>query len=123
MPDIRDLAERHLAITLEGPYSKEVILTDPDGIKQTLRAQVLYDKTVQNPMTGQDQVINEPVVVLRRSSMTRVPVSSEKWFVKMPVSPVAGATKEDFVLGGGRAVEGGASIGFIRLYPKKAKQK
>lgn len=121
--DIRDLAERHLAITLEGAYSKEVILTDPDGVKQTLRAQVLYDKVVQNPITGQDQVINEPVVVLRRSSLTRIPKAAERWFVKMPISPVAGAAKEDFVLGGGRAVEGGASIGFIRLYPKKAKQK
>lgn len=122
MVDLRDLAENHLGITLEGAASKEVILTDPDGAIQTVRGQVLYDKTVLNPMTGQDVVTNEPVVSLRISSLTRVPQKRERWFIKIPVSPVSGAPVEDFVLDGGRAQEGGASIGYIRLYPKKAKQ-
>jgi len=122
MTDLRALAESHLGITLEGDFSKEVILTDPDGDIQTVRGQVLYDRTAQNPMTGQDQVLNEPVVTLRISTLTRVPEKRERWLIQMPVSPVVGAPLGDFVLDGGRAAEGGASIGYIRLYPKKAKQ-
>jgi len=122
MTDLRALAETHLSITLEGDWSKEVILTDPDGAVQTVRGQILYDKTVMNPVTGQDQVVNEPVVTLRISSLTRVPQKRERWFIKMPDSPVLGAPIRDFVLDGGRAPEGGGAIGYIRLYPKKAKQ-
>ena len=122
--NLRALAESHLAISLEGAWAIEVDLVGPDGEKQSgLKAQVLYDRTIENPATGQEVVVNEPVVVLRYSSLSPAPQSGEKWSIKMPVSPEAGAPKADFLLDKGRAVEGGRSIGFIRLYPKKAKQK
>lgn len=122
--DLRALAESHLAITLEGGWGIEVDLTGPDGEKQLgLKGQVLYDRTEQNPATGQEVFVNEPVVVLRYSSLNPAPKTNEVWQIRMPVSPEVGAPKGDFVLDKGRAVEGGRSIGFIRLYPKKAKQK
>ena len=121
---LREVVEGHLSVTLEGRWSMEVDLTGPDGvIQEGLKAQVLYDRTEQNPTTGQEVIVNQPVVTLRYSSLTTVPKSSENWLVRMPVSPVAGAAKEDFVLDAARAVEGGRSIGFIRLYPKRVRQK
>lgn len=124
MTNLRELAESHLAITLEGQWSMEVDLIGPDGVKQSgLKAQVLYDRTEENPTTGQEVLVNKPVVTLRVSSLTTVPKSSENWLIRMPVSPVAGAAKEDFVLDPARAIEGGRSIGFIRLYPKRVKQR
>ena len=121
---LREVVESHLAVTLEGRWSMEVDLTGPDGVIQAgLKAQILYDRTEQNPTTGQEVIVNQPVVTLRYSSLTAVPKSSENWLVRMPVSPVAGAAKENFVLDPARAVEGGRSIGFIRLYPKRVRQK
>jgi hypothetical protein len=124
LANLRALAERHLAVTLEGQWAIEVDLIGPAGVKQLgLKAQVLYDRTEHNPSTGQPVIVNEPVVVLRYSSLTVVPKTSEKWLISMPVSPDEGAAKEDFVLDPSRAIEGGRSIGFIRLYPKKVRQK
>ena len=122
--NLRALAESHLSVTLEGAWAIEVDLTGPTGVKQLgLKAQVLYDRTEENPATGQPVIVNEPVVVLRHSSLTAVPKTNEKWLIRMPVSPVEGAEKEDFVLDPSRAIEGGRSIGFIRIYPKKVRQK
>jgi hypothetical protein len=122
--NIRVLVEKHLAVTLEGAWAIEVDLIGPAGVKQLgLKAQVLYDRIEQNPATGQPVIVNEPVVVLRYSSLNPAPQSKEKWLIRMPVSPVEGAAKEDFVLDPSRAIEGGRSIGFIRLYPKKVRQK
>lgn len=120
--NIRALAEQHLGESLEGGYGIEVILTGPDGKQQPVKGQVLYSRKVLNPVTGEDIIINEPVVVLRVSSLDPVPKTAEQWFIQMPVSPVEGAAKENFLMDKGKAVEGGASIGFIRLYPKKADQ-
>lgn len=121
--NLRVLAESHLLISLEGVWGIEVDLTGPDGEQQLgLKGQVLYDRTEQNPATGQEVFVNEPVVVLRYSSLSPAPQTGEVWQVRIPVSPQVGALKGDFVLDKGRAVEGGRSIGFIRLYPKKAKQ-
>ena len=124
LANLRALAEKHLSVTLEGAWAIEVDLIGPAGKKQLgLKAQILYDRTEQNPTTGQPVFVNEPVVVLRYSSLTVVPKSIEKWLIRMPVSPVADAEKEDFVLDPSRTIEGGRSIGFIRLYPKRVRQK
>ena len=123
MTDLRALAESHLAITIEGDWSKEVTLVGPDdGEEQILRGQVLYDRKIENPDTGQEMIVNAPVVSLRISSMDPVPKKDEKWFIKMPISPVAGAPIENFLLDGGRAREGGPSLGYFRYYPRKAEQ-
>jgi hypothetical protein len=125
LANLRALAESHLSVTLEGAWAIEVDLIGPDGKKQLgLKAQVLYDRTEQNPATGQPVIVNEPVVVLRYSSLNPAPASpNEKWHISMPVSPVASAEKADFVLDPSRAIEGGRSIGIIRLYPKRVRQK
>ena len=67
-------------------------------------------------------MVNNPIVVLRRSSLERVPVAGEKWLVKIPIDPVEGSTIDDFIIDPTRPPEGGRSIGFIRLYLRKAEQ-
>jgi hypothetical protein len=107
-----------------------VVLIDPDGniIDTTLndtgvlRGQINYETMDIDPQTGADMVVNLPVVALRRSSLSRVPEAGEKWFVKIPVSPVEGAAIEDFILSETRPPEGGAGIGFVRLYLQRAAQ-
>ena len=116
--------------TLEGEYKLPVVLIDPDGVTHDtslndslpLGGQVMFDSAVLNPDTGDVLVTANPVVTLRRSSLSRVPEAGETWVVKIPLSPVDGAAMNDFVIDPSRSIEGGRSIGFIRLYLRKAVQ-
>jgi hypothetical protein len=133
--DMRAQIEKDLGVTLEGDYGLPVELTGPDGEEITTSAnsvdpqnpeplygQVLYTTTRMNPDTGEEMVVNEPVVVLRRSSLSRIPEPGENWFVRFPKDPDRTAELSDFAFTPDRAPEGGRSIGFIRLYPHKAEQ-
>lgn len=122
--NLRALVEKHLGTTLEGAWSMEVDLIGPGGAQQLgLKAQVLYDRAEETPTTGQPVFVNEPVVVLRYSSLSPAPQKGEKWLVRMPVSPQVGAAKESFVLDDTRAIGGGRSIGYIKLYPRRIIQR
>ena len=131
MVNLREQAELDLGKTLEGVFGLPVILIDPDGNIQSksandpdadLTGQVLYDTVKTSPDTGEDVVVNNPIVVLRRSSLDRVPAPNENWVVKIPVSPSVTAEKEDFIISPTRPPEGGTSIGFIRLYLQRIEQ-
>jgi hypothetical protein len=126
---IRADIEEDLAETLEDSddYGLPVVLIGPDGVvydtsendDDDLYGQVLYDHISQDE-DGNQIIDNRPVVTLRISSLARVPQNGEVWAVKIPVSPLADAELQTFVME--RAVEGGASIGFVRLYLRKAEQ-
>jgi hypothetical protein len=129
--NLRDLAERDLSVSLEGDWGVPVALLSPQGVWQRTRAgsddepltgQVLYDTVRLNPETGERVVIPAPIVVLRRSSLTQVPVAGETWLVEAPIAPTAGAAVVQFVLSPTRPPEGGSSIGFIRLYLQAVEQ-
>jgi hypothetical protein len=122
MPNLREIVEFDLATTLEGDFALPVELVAGDtGIEYTgLLGQVLYDSRIENPVTGGEESIHKPVVTLRRSSLTRIPVSGEKWVVRIPLTPSTTAPLEPFSLE--IATEGGDSIGFIRLYLMKPEQ-
>lgn len=128
MENLRYTVEGDLKQTLESEWKIPVELTSPDGQKQIysvndpserLGGQVLYFSTRENPVTGEPMVVNQPVVTLRKSSLIRVPEAGEKWFIKMPIEPVANATWENFVFTPTRAPEHGTDIGFIRIYPQR----
>ena len=128
MINLRELAEKDLAETLEGEWSLPVILIGPDGIKydktvdgRNLTGQVLYGRREFNPDTGEEIFINTPVVTLRISSLVRVPADTECWGVKIPVKPSTTADMDDFIFNG-RPSEGGATIGFMRIYPQRMVQ-
>lgn len=119
---LREQVESDLSFTLEsiGDWGLPVELIDPDGLVYQLNGQILYDTIVTDPETGGEIIVHKPVVTLRRSSLTRVPLSGEKWAVKIPIEPSLTANKVTFLLE--RPTEEGGSIGFIRLYLMKAKQ-
>jgi hypothetical protein len=135
---LREQMERDLAVTLERPedWGMPVELIGPDGKEyktsanssdpenpDPLYGQVHYASTHFSPETGEDTVVNKPTVVLRRSSLERIPEDGENWHVRFPKDPSLTATMRDYVLTRDKATEGGRSIGFIRLYPTKAVQK
>ena len=121
--NLRERTEQDLAYSLEGDWALPVTLISPDGETQAdIGGQVLYDTVRVNPDTGEDMVVNKPVVSLRRSSLDRVPVEGEKWIVKIPLDPRTDAALADFMLDPTRPPEGGRSIGFIRLYLRKVIQ-
>lgn len=130
MVNLREQVEQDLGESLEGEWALPVVLIDPDGVKyetsandatKPLVGQVLYGKREFNPDTGQEVYINTPIVTLRVTSLTRVPANGEKWVIKIPISPSTTAPLIDFIFQG-RPLEGGTSLGFIRIYPQKAAQ-
>ncbi len=127
---LREQVETDLAVSLEGDWGLPVVLIQPDGTKidtslnsgETLMGQVLYDTVGVNPDTGDSIVISNPIVTLRRSSLSRIPISGEKWLVTIPANPSLSAPLEDYVIDPSRAIEGGRTFGFVRLYLRRAKQ-
>jgi hypothetical protein len=120
MGTLRQEIEADLAETLEGEFAMSVSLTSPDGVRyDDLVGTVLYDSISQDE-NGAQVIDHKPLVLLRRSSLTRVPASGEVWSVTIPTTPRAGAPTETYLLE--RASEDGGSIGFIRLYLHKAEQ-
>ena len=120
--NLRERAEADLAVTLQGEFALTVQLTDPDGIITTADGQVLYDTVTMNPETGETVVANNPIVTLRRSTLSRVPEPGEAWLIKIPTTPSTTAELEDFIIDSDRSPEGGRSIGFIRLYLRRVQQ-
>jgi hypothetical protein len=126
--DLRAQIEIDLHESLEGEWKMAVELTSPSGETQKysknnpdelLGGQILYFTRRENPNTGEIEVVNQPVVTLRISSLNIVPQNGEKWYIKMPISPVANTEKESFVFTPTRSIESGTDIGFIRIYPQK----
>lgn len=133
---LRERAERDLGVTLEDPnqWGLPVELTGPDGIEiktsanspdpenpLALYGQVLYN-TVRTNAEGEQVVTPLPVIVLRRSSLSRVPQDGESWLVRFPTEPSLTAELANYSLDSDQPTEGGRSIGFIRLYPTKTEQ-
>ena len=130
MVNLREQLEEDLGETLEGEGGLPVVLIGPDGVKydtsandptKPLVGQVLYGKKEFNPDTGQEIFIDMPIVSLRVTSLTRVPQNGEKWGIKIPTQPSTTAALVDFIFEG-RPLEGGTSLGYIRIYPQKAVQ-
>jgi hypothetical protein len=128
--DLRAQIEQDLSVTIEGDYGLPIILYGPDGLKQDksaldptldLLGQILYDTITQNPETGEQIVSNNPIISIRRRSLTRIPAPGQKWAVQIPITPDRSGAVENFIISAARAPEGGASIGFIRLYLRRAK--
>lgn len=126
--NLRVKLEADLSTTLEGAFGLPVVLIDPDGNTidtsendgEPLMGQVLFDTVVEDPTTGERIVVNDPIVSLRRSSLPRVPLPGEKWSVKIPIEPVLTGRPTVFLIDATKSPEGGWSIGFIRLYLKRA---
>ena len=131
MENARALIEKDLHESIELEWKMPVELTAPDGTEQRYSAndptellggQVVYTSKQENPQTGEVIVVDEPVVTLRVSSLSRVPANGENWFIRFPESPRTGAPMVSHVLSGTRAIEHNRDLGIIRLYPQKIAQ-
>jgi hypothetical protein len=131
VPNLRELAVADAKTLNVRDWGLKVEFTDPDGNRyitdnetgEELRAmQILYDYRKINPDTGEEIIVNDPVVVMARLSLARIPEAGERWHIRMPADPSTAASLEDFVLTSTRSPEGGRSLGFIRFYPQKVKQ-
>jgi hypothetical protein len=122
--------ESDLGDTIEGEFGVPVTLLDPDGQTITttvdgrpLVGKVRWSQPEVNPETGVAVAVENPVVTLRRSSLPRVPATGENWGIIIPSGPRSGDEPEHFVLDSAYAVEGGRTLGKVRLPLVKAKQK
>lgn len=125
MGNIREQIESDLATTLEDPdgFGLPVMLVDPAGVETgPYYGQILYNTRKIDEMTGAEIIVKYPVVTLRRSSLSRVPLASEKnrWAVRIPTTPSVSAAKTTFGLG--HPSEDGGALGVIRLYLTKLAQ-
>jgi len=125
MTNLRELAESHLEKTLENPnhFGLPIILISPSGVTyDAIYGQVLYDTRKVDAEMGIEVIVHDPVVTVRRSSLTRIPLASEKgqWACKIPSTPSPTAATETYLVG--RPSEDGSSIGFVRLYLSRTVQ-
>lgn len=129
--NLRELAVKDMKSQNVKDWGLPIELMDPDGTwyttdnetGETLKAvQILYDYRKLNPDTGEEITVHEPIVTIARSSLARVPVPGEKWIVKMPTETSESATLETRVINKARSIEGGKSLGFVRLYPGSVEQ-
>lgn len=128
--NLREQVETDLAETLEGDFGLPVELITPDAViintrqsdGASLRGQVLYNSKDVDVETGLPVVVNNPVVTLRRSSLSRIPAAGEKWIVRIPKDPSLTDTLIDFAIDPSRPPEGGQSMGFIKLYLRAVQQ-
>ncbi len=129
--NIHALAEKMLKTTVEGSKTGvPVVLIGPNGVKidkkkgteDPLMGMVVYDTSKFDPETGEDIVVGNPVVTLRRSSLSVIPQPGEKWFVEIPISPEENATREKFLVSPSQAIEGGKTLGVIQLKLTKVVQ-
>jgi hypothetical protein len=115
---LREDMESALAETLEGDWALPVVLVAPDGSESSYSGQVIYETVQFEEDTSTDIIVKKPVVSLRISSLNRIPLQTEKWFCKIPMTPDATAQKVTHRIE--NVSQGGYSIGFIRLYLQQA---
>lgn len=118
---LRELSEEYLAVTLEGDFALPAEITTADGKTQTVKAQILFDRTGENPETGETVYVTEPVVVARRSSLNPLPQPGEKLTIRIPSKPDATAAKETYFCYD-QSFRGGRSLGMVRFYLTKTEQ-
>jgi hypothetical protein len=117
--DLRAIAERDLANPFRD-WGQDVVLIDPDGVSYSVRGQVFDDSMRVNPDTGDEVIVSEPRVKLRRSQLDRVPAAGETWLVKAALDP--GGEAETFSVDSTRPPETGRSIGVVILFLQRAVQ-
>ena len=119
--EVLAMIESDLAETVESDFGTPVSLIDPQGniINTSVYGGPLYgrytDDYIQQGGNGEQIIVPDPMLLLRISSLSRVPERSENWGVLV--------NGKQYVLDGGtKAPERADSIGYIRLFPRKVAQ-
>ena len=123
------IATAGLKRSIEGNFGLPVVLIDPDGgtidtneVGDILKGQVLYDRLGIDPETGDEIIIDEISISLRKSALSRVPVAGERWDIKFPLDPSQPDIMTAHILTEDRAPVDGGSIAFIKVFPQSVEQ-
>lgn len=127
MEDLRATAESELFDCIESELGTPIILISPDGKRYTnsankplelLRGKVHMYSKAENPETGETIIVDEPSVTFRTSSLARVPVPNENWFMQFKTSPMANAPMKNFIFSIDKAQEKGTDLGILKVRPR-----
>ncbi len=125
--EVLTMIEADLGVTIESDFASRVILIPPTGtpITTSLHGGPLYGRFTRDfqDVTPEGDVVTvfEPMLILRLSSLSRVPAPSENWAIRVERSPGSG-TYTTYKLGATRAPQTAQSIGFIRLPLQETEQ-
>ncbi len=130
--NLRAKVVEDLQTTLEkqSDWGLPIVLTSPNGDRQKLKkdsedpltGQILYENKEWKPDTGEDVIVDEPLVVLRLASLEIEPKPGENWAVQIPITPDPDAPLIVFLLNKDKGIEFNRGMGLITLYLSKAKQ-
>ncbi|MFP3041887.1 hypothetical protein LQZ19_08700 [Treponema primitia] len=120
--NLRALAEHDLETTLTGDFGLPVMLIPPDGDRfdttadgRPLKGRFLWSQPTVDLDTGEKVSVPAPVLTLRRSDLIRVPETGENWFVDGPKDSCEDAEYTTYKIDTTHALDGGKSLGKIRL--------
>ena len=100
-----------------------VILTGPDGIPDTYTDCIfLSGRVTESPDSGEEVVVFRPVATFPRSSLRVIPQNGENWALEAPLDPELPAITTMLSMSSCKSIEGGRSLGVIRLYLSQTKQ-
>ena len=110
-------------------FGTPVSLFAPDGTKydtdiegNSLLCQFLSGRISIAPDSGEEMVVFRPVATFHRSSLVRIPKNGEIWAVEAPLDPDKPEIKTMLTMDPSKSIEGGRSLGEIRLYLSETKQ-
>lgn len=104
-------------------FGTNVNLVAPDGVKyENIVCQFLSGRVTESPDSGEDVVVFRPVASFHRSSLTRIPQNGENWFVEAPLDPDKPNDLTALTMDQSKSIEGGRSLGVIRLYLSETRQ-
>ena len=115
MLNVRALAEADLAHTIEGEFASVIVLIGPDGAKQTVQGRVRLCKARIDTETGEQVVVPDPNVTVRRSSLSPVPATGESWYAQIPSGPRADSDTTTYRIDTSRAPQGGGTLGTLKF--------
>lgn len=123
MENLRESAAKRVSNHLSGGrFSLPVELIDDEAVLYSVNGSILYDTVGIDPDSGAEILIDNPVVVLSKQDLVRVPQQGEKWVVRIPTEPKVSGIKESFMLSPESPLAGGGSLDYITLFLKKLEQ-
>jgi hypothetical protein len=110
-------------------FSTDCTLIAPDGVKyetdvdgNQLVCQLLSGRVTGSPDSGEEMAVFRPVATFFRSSLQRVPADGENWSLEAPLDPDIPTVKTLMAFDNSKAIEGGRSLGTIRIYLSQVNQ-
>lgn len=96
-------------------YSKDV-----EG--NQLVCQFLSGRVTVSPDSGEEMVVFRPVATFHRSSLQRIPKNGENWALIAPLDPDIPDVTTIMSFDESKSIEGGRSLGTIRIYLSQIEQ-